>query len=137
MSSQLYFRNLSSIFSSAECLQSRRGSRYPIELWIRVSFEPLLTSALRYLLQNQNQTKTVMASVPNDILMLIFQELQADYGSLLQCALVNSAFWRAASKFLYRRVVLAPRFSVVLSQRETPAIPVHLAFSSASRVSPQ
>ena len=87
------------------------------------------------------KTKTVMTNagvnVPNDILLLIFQDFQVDYDSLLQCALVNRAFWRAASKFLYRRVVFAPQFSVILSLRETPAIPVHLAFPSAFRVSSQ
>lgn len=78
----------------------------------------------------------VMASsgnnVPNNILILIFQNLQVHYGSLFQCALVNRAFCRAASKFLYHRVVFAPQFSVILSLRETPTIPVHLVSPSPS-----
>lgn len=78
----------------------------------------------------------VMASsgnnVPNNILILIFQNLQVHYGSLFQCALVNRAFCRAASKFLYHRVVFAPQFSVILSLRETPTIPSTSNLISAS-----
>lgn len=62
--------------------------------------------------------------LPNDILILIFQILRNDYTSLLQCTLVNYAFNCAASRFLYRWVVLTPRFRLFLSLRQTSVVPV-------------
>lgn len=66
----------------------------------------------------------VANDLSDDVLILIIQNLRNDFNILLHCALVNHVFNRAASKFLYRRVVLSPYFRVFLSLREAPIIPV-------------
>ncbi|XP_006455885.1 hypothetical protein AGABI2DRAFT_210518 [Agaricus bisporus var. bisporus H97] len=58
----------------------------------------------------------VANDLPNDILIIVLQSLWNDYHSLFQCALVNHAFYQAASKFLYRKVVLSPRYVRIPSQ---------------------
>ncbi|KAF5347298.1 hypothetical protein D9756_009891 [Leucocoprinus leucothites] len=131
-------------------LRDARGPEHlPSDLWIFSAPElrsrqtqtkrvrsARLTSATTYYLSttleeselpNVRRQKGVMSDAANDlpidILILIFQVLQDDYSSLLRGALVNRAFNCAASKFLYRRVVLAPHFRIALSLRETPSIP--------------
>ncbi|KAF7760029.1 hypothetical protein Agabi119p4_11724 [Agaricus bisporus var. burnettii] len=58
----------------------------------------------------------VANDLPNDILIIVLQSLWNDYHSLFQSALVNHAFYQAASKFLYRKVVLSPRYARIPSQ---------------------
>lgn len=67
---------------------------------------------------------SLVKDLPSDVLVLVFQSLQDDYRSLYQCALVNRAFNRAASKFLYRRVVLVFRPTFLRMCKEANLIPV-------------
>lgn len=69
---------------------------------------------------------SIANDIPNDILLLIFETLQDDYSSLFRSALVNRTFNQASSKYLYRRVVLAPRYWLVLSLRELDPILVRI-----------
>ncbi|KAF9444948.1 hypothetical protein P691DRAFT_735742 [Macrolepiota fuliginosa MF-IS2] len=73
---------------------------------------------------------SIANELPTDILLLIFQKVQNDYNCLYSCALVNRAFNQAASKFLYRRVVLSPRFRIILSL--TNPIPTNSNLNSAT-----
>lgn len=53
-----------------------------------------------------------MTSIPrlplDDILPLIFEHLEDDYGTLYQCSIVNHAFNKSASAILYHQIIFAP-----------------------------
>ena len=67
-----------------------------------------------------------MAQLYHDVILHVLSSFSDDYGQLFRCSLVNKEFNRAASKMLYRRVVLSPPPSRVhqLNLKDTGAITV-------------
>ncbi|KAF8149464.1 hypothetical protein B0H34DRAFT_802453 [Crassisporium funariophilum] len=59
-----------------------------------------------------------------DLIARVMEICQHNYDLLFQCSLVNWEFNRAATRMLYRRVVLAPAFRPVLDLRYKNSIPV-------------
>ncbi|KAJ3565671.1 hypothetical protein NP233_g7486 [Leucocoprinus birnbaumii] len=90
-----------------------------------------LTSSIRWYVAINSGIGNLLAMNLTNAAGFTEKDLQDNYTSLLHCALVNHAFNRAASKLLYRRVVLAPRFRVVLSLLDTPMIPSNSNLISA------
>lgn len=69
-------------------------------------------------------------NLPNDILLIVFGVLQDDYNNLFRSALVNRAFNLASSKYLYRHVVLAPTYRLILSLKGVDPILVRISNNS-------
>jgi len=59
-----------------------------------------------------------------DVVVRLMDLFRDDYDLLFRCSLVNWEFNRAASRTLYRLVVISPVFQRVLNLKDTGSIPV-------------
>ena len=62
-----------------------------------------------------------MTALCYDILCLVFRFLENDQGTLYFCSLVNKVFNLAASKTLFRKIVISPVFRPILDLRRDTA----------------
>lgn len=65
-----------------------------------------------------------MSILVYDLILRVLELCCDDYAFLFRCSLVDWEFNRAASRVLYSRVVIAPKFKPVLNLRDINPVPV-------------